>query len=390
MGLSRPSERTTRGIVMKTFVPILLLIPASLLPPADAPDVRVHRLTDGSYVEGKARISKDRVRLETPFGTRILARAEYAGPHQVSLDDLKTWYRAEVDAIEERDLAGRRRIAEQCRARGYMTGLRRELNAILRTDTDDRWARSLLGGLAVQYRVHRLEGHKKGKEVRKYIDFLFEDLARRDNVGAVVAGKKVLGLPKDLVYRPAMKALKHSKPRVRWLGAHVLRDYSGKPNRVQELFRRSLQDGVWAVRRECVRSLKAGGGSSLVSLYEKQLTNPKQMLRVRSAQALGELGFKEAARPLVKALADTWRPNRVHIVSTRQIAYVKDYDVEVAQTAFIADPIVDVLQDGTVLEVALISVSVVRRVIRDALVSVTGVDHGVDPKKWRAHLGGKK
>jgi hypothetical protein len=128
---------------------------------------------------------------------------------------------------------------------------------------------------------------------------------------------------------------------------------------------------------------------SLVKLYEKQLTNPKQMLQVRSAQALGELGFEAAAGPLVKALADTWRPNRVHIVNTRQIAYVKDYDVEVAQTAFIADPVVDVLQEGTVLEVALISVSIVRRVYRDALVRVTGVDFGVDPKKWRAHLDAK-
>jgi len=389
MASSRAPDLTPRGCIMKTFTSILLLIPASLLAPLDGPTERIHRLMDGTQLQGRARVTQTEVRIQTPFGDRVVPRRDYVGPQQVRLEDLKIWYRGATDAVADRDLAGHRRIAEECRARGYMTGLRRELNAILKTDTDDRWARALLDRLAKDYRVHKLEGSSKGRDLRRYIDFLFEDLARRDNVGAVFAGSKVRGLPDDLVYRPAMKALKHSKPRVRWLGAHVLRAFGGKPNRVQELFRRSLQDGVWAVRRECVRSLKATGDSSLVKLYEKQLTNPKQTLQVRSAQALGELGFEAAARPLVKALADTWRPNRVHIVNTRQVAYVKDYDVEVAQTAFIADPVVDVLQEGTVLEVALISVSVVRRVYRGALVRVTGADFGVDPKKWRAHLDGK-
>ena len=50
---------------MKTFVPILLLIPASLLTPSGVPTERVHRLLDGSHVQGRARVSKTEVRLET-------------------------------------------------------------------------------------------------------------------------------------------------------------------------------------------------------------------------------------------------------------------------------------------------------------------------------------
>ncbi|MFT7617644.1 MAG: tetratricopeptide (TPR) repeat protein [Planctomycetota bacterium] len=42
---------------------------------------------------------------------------------------------------------------------------------------------------------------------------------------------------------------------------------------------------------------------------------------------------------------------RANLTLTNQIAYVKDYDVEVAQTAFIADPLVDIVQDGLVLDV---------------------------------------
>jgi Flp pilus assembly secretin CpaC len=42
---------------------------------------------------------------------------------------------------------------------------------------------------------------------------------------------------------------------------------------------------------------------------------------------------------------------RANLTLVNQVSYVKDYDVEVAQTAFIADPIVDVVQDGLTLDV---------------------------------------
>ena len=375
---------------MKTLVPLLVLVPAFLMPSAAAPRDAIHLLTDGTAVEGAARVSRAEVRIVTPFGTRTLPREDYRGVSQVSLDALASWYRTASSALNKRDIAGRRRLAEECRAKGYLTGLRKELNVILASDTDDRWTRMVVGSFARDYVVHRFEAERKGGKVRKYIDFLFEKLAVRDNVGAVLAGEKLRAVhDRELVYRPAMKALKHTKPRVRWLGAHLLAGYTGKPARIQNLFRRSLQDGVWAVRREAVRSLRVVGDSSMTNLYAGQLGNPANLIKLRSAQALGELGFKEAAEPLVKALADTWRPNRVHIASLRQRAYVKDYDVEVAQTAFIADPVVDVLQEGSILDVGLISVSIVRRAYRGARARVPGGDLGADPKAWRKHLDGK-
>jgi len=42
---------------------------------------------------------------------------------------------------------------------------------------------------------------------------------------------------------------------------------------------------------------------------------------------------------------------RANIAVLNQIAYVKDFDVEIAQAASIADPIIDVVQDGVVLDV---------------------------------------
>ena len=42
---------------------------------------------------------------------------------------------------------------------------------------------------------------------------------------------------------------------------------------------------------------------------------------------------------------------RANIAVMNQVAYVKDFDVEIAQAASIADPIIDVIQDGVVLDV---------------------------------------
>ena len=42
---------------------------------------------------------------------------------------------------------------------------------------------------------------------------------------------------------------------------------------------------------------------------------------------------------------------RANLTVMNQVVYVKDFDVEIAQAAVIAQPIVDVLQDGVVLDV---------------------------------------
>ena len=42
---------------------------------------------------------------------------------------------------------------------------------------------------------------------------------------------------------------------------------------------------------------------------------------------------------------------RANITLITQLTFIQDFDVEVAQTAFIADPIIGVIQDGLVLDV---------------------------------------
>ncbi|MGK0156448.1 MAG: hypothetical protein ACI9SE_003417, partial [Neolewinella sp.] len=125
------------------------------------------------------------------------------------------------------------------------------------------------------------------------------------------------------------------------------------------------------------------------------LANKHAKVRVRTAEALADLGHREAILLLVKAgphaasgLAapgsDGTR-TRAHVAFLNQQAYIRDFNVEVAQAAFIADPIVDVVQSGSVLDVTVAGIYEVRTIVksyRSALKQLTNNDPGKDPRLW--------
>ena len=59
----------------------------------------------------------------------------------------------------------------------------------------------------------------------------------------------------------------------------------------------------------------------------------------------------ERATLLTAPRLTVYNTQRSNITLVNQISYIKDYDVEVAQTASIADPVVGIIQDGLVLDV---------------------------------------
>ena len=64
--------------------------------------------------------------------------------------------------------------------------------------------------------------------------------------------------------------------------------------------------------------------------------------------------------------------------------------MEVAQAAMIANPVVGVIQSGTVPDVTVMAVTTHRYVIlesyRNAIREISGEDPGADPEKWKAWL----
>jgi|RhiMethySRZTD1v2_1073278.scaffolds.fasta_scaffold00469_26 hypothetical protein len=161
------------------------------------------------------------------------------------------------------------------------------------------------------------------------------------------------------------------------------------------VLRTTILDGSSDVRKAAaVMSIPTIDGDDINYLGAGLMhSNPK--VRVRTAEAFGELGHPDAVKLLVLAgpnagvaLAAADNGVRAHVAFLTQQAYIRDYDVEVAQAAFIADPKVDVLQSGTVLDVTVHGVQEVRivRSYQQALRKLTQQDPGADPRVWPGWL----
>ncbi|MEK7866099.1 MAG: hypothetical protein AAB434_05405, partial [Planctomycetota bacterium] len=112
--------------------------------------------------------------------------------------------------------------------------------------------------------------------------------------------------------------------------------------------------------------------------------------RVRAAEAIGVIGggYVGAVEVLIKELFITYGSSqRVNIFFATQTAYVRDFDIEIAQAAVIADPIPGTVASGVVLDTTVLRIQekmivIERRVIGDALGKLTGEDFGDDAKAW--------
>ena len=126
------------------------------------------------------------------------------------------------------------------------------------------------------------------------------------------------------------------------------------PLGVPPLLKRCIYEDKPEVRRAAAIALKEIGSPSTVVPLGRALDSRMVDVRVRAAEALGLLG-DELAYPFV---IKKWEGRsgdfpRVYFSTVKQISYIQDFDVEVAQTSFIADPIVGVLQEGVVQAVKI-------------------------------------
>ena len=146
-------------------------------------------------------------------------------------------------------------------------------------------------------------------------------------------------------------------------------------------------DGRWVLAAEVPAT---DANLARLRRAEAELRSARSEDRVAAAQDLGRLGDRRAVPILVGA----WGRGESHAVGgyfaqVRQLSYVRDFDVEVACTSFIADPQLGVLQTGAVLAVRVVGTSRFPAAERDAyhraLVRVAGTDAGRTLGAWRAY-----
>jgi hypothetical protein len=194
--------------------------------------------------------------------------------------------------------------------------------------------------------------------------------------------------PKALLYN-AKRALRDAAPGIRLAGVEALRLH-GQPDAVPPLASRVLYESGPAVRRAMAEALGAlpdpGGRGEAV--LRRRLMAGDRATRIRTAEVMGATRKRAFVEVLVTTYKKiTGRSNRAHIFVGTQGRYIDDFDVEVTAQAFALDPHIGTVQYGAVLETMVIKIEeewreIERRVIHDALVSVTGVDLGTHPAAW--------
>jgi hypothetical protein len=349
-----------------------------------APAQGLFELSNGDRHEGTIAGLKGSERLETAVG-RIPLGANVRLMRRDSFDAHEAVLFAE-DGLHANNAEGHLAVAELAASRGIWGAARKHLNRAIELDPDSDRALAMAERWAAQFQLNAYEAGPKPNH-RKALEAWLKESATKDWVGAAMVVAKARPLGNDLLLHPMLKALKSDKAPARWCAARSLTNLRSDPERIKPLYRRGVLDPAPSVRMECVRALKATQDPVFCRLFGRSLGSRTHAIRIAAAEALAELEMPEGAEPIIRMLSgEPPVAPRNHIASTTQVAYVKDFDVEVAQNAVIADPVVDVVQEGEILDFAVVSVVAERQIYFAALRRITKRDFGHDVSKWREYV----
>ncbi len=343
-------------------------------------------LENGESVEGVVLRTKKRiVYFKTWLGTREIREGSIIARRDAG--KMRELYGKELKQSQSKTVKDHIRLARWCLGRGFTSGLAAELDGILRLEPNNAFAWGLIKRLAPVYRLAKknTQPSNKPRWARREVDLLYAAAKNQSFLGAALIRANLDGLPDDIQLNEAVRFSDRGTEPQRWIAVYMLGE-SNKVRRVKPLYRRALGDPSWQVRAGAVASLKKHDDGTTMGPFERALFHGKYAsTRVYAAEALGMLGDKRAVKSLVaalKATATTPGTARNHVRLTKQAAYVKDFDVEIAQAAVIADPIIDVVESGVVLDVAVVSVGITRRRISASLHQLTGTGLGYSSKEW--------
>lgn len=152
---------------------------------------------------------------------------------------------------------------------------------------------------------------------------------------------------------------------------------------------RVLREEVPEVREAITTSLRERASPHSVHVLGKALWSRSASTRTRAAEALGRLGDELGLAYLVQRWsAHSGDFPRVYITQVEQVSYVQDFDVEVAATSFIADPLLGVAQQGFSHAVKVVGTEQVvttreHAAWHRALVALARRDAGRSAAAWR-------
>ena len=163
------------------------------------------------------------------------------------------------------------------------------------------------------------------------------------------------------------------------------------------LLQRAVLDTSRDVRANAQATLRVANEPSVTLPVLRALhASPSPRVRLQATEALGNLGYVSAVPSMIARLAALQSSRgsagrgvpHSNIFTGRQIAYLQDFDVEVAQGQAIGDPQINVALEGQVTDVGVVSVKTVRTVsversaLNRALERLTGASPGRTSQSW--------
>ena len=350
--------------------------------------------TEGLVLEGRVETKTDgSVGVTTPAGTVVVSKARIRSIE--AGDGARTTLQPALAALAKDDVDGRFRLALRAEAAGATDVAREAYVSILAVDPDHAAARRALG-FEREADVWLPETEARRRRGLVLFDGTWmlpveaETAARAKAPGPLAGADKTLAEVLRLAAGP--DAVVATAARERWTVAPVaarvatatalLRDrsvpvralacaelaLSGDEASLRPLLTSALSDPDPKVRDAAVTAAASFGNDDTAVPFVKALASPHPGLVASAAHALATLGDPRAIVYLVKRISGHGESPRAVVEFLTKTSYVRDYDVEIAQAANIANPQVGIVMDGIVLDVKVLDLAMERTVIEPVLV----------------------
>jgi len=203
-----------------------------------------------------------------------------------------------------------------------------------------------------------------------------------------IATARLDEIPDAALVRPLEKLLYAPDPAVRTLAVKRL-SRIGDRVALPWLIRTSMYDADEKVRNTAFRSIKSFRDTDVFYPYARAMYSKSPRARIMAAKALASLGDLRGVNVILRRIS--WglgASPRVNLSVGTQQSYIRDFDVEIAQSAAIGDPIIGTIRDGIILDFKILGgygevwVAQQEHAFAGALSNLTGRDFG---QNWKAY-----
>ena len=327
-------------------LPALALM--ALVTTAAADDLIV-RTTKGQLLRGQGRQSTDApLTLKTAGGVVTIPASEILSVHQASelKGSLKKMRRAAGD-----DPAQLARVAHWATSQGLLREADKVLDEVLEQDPWNAQATALLRDQPL-LEMFAVDLDDPAGGARKLLKLGARSLSEKAVTRKIELCLEKLG--PDLYEGVLGSAILSKKSKERAFAIQALGRLMPKEN-LKQAIRMAVLDRSKDVRQAANEILTHSQDDNLVHTLRQALRSKHPPIRRNAAEALGALRDPRAVSDLIARVTYSGGTGqRVNISNVRQISYIQDFDVEVAQAAFIGDPVINIMQEGAVLDVTLL------------------------------------